>query len=173
MEVLVVGQKYNFPVPQYDGAASDFLRRSGNRLLIALSGINDKEKKELRKSEIRGGIYARNGAILFIWQFLYKKKLIMTFDSPFDSRVIPDLQLYNVENNQTRLLIDVHIVDSSTNLICALRAVTMPNDMTLAFFSAVQDQLSSKASGEKQLQSWLNTDLKILSKETKMYCLGE
>jgi len=171
--LLSVGEEYPFKIPESEGAVSDFLRSGGNRLIIVMPGISNEESKILRKYEMRGGLLVKNGAILFVWQFRKNGKPVVTLDSPFDARIIPDIQFYDIEDSKTRLVIDVHIVDSISKMVCGLRAVTMPPGMTLEFLSAVQDQIGDSSNGEKQYQSWMTSEPPNLAKQTKMWIMGK
>jgi len=170
---MSVNELYPFELPLEEGAVSDFLRSSSNRLLVVMPDISAYEAKVLRKGEMRGGFLAKNGAMLFLWQFMDKGKRLITLDSPFDSRVIPDINLHNVETTETRLVIEVHIVDSVSKIIRGLRSITMPPGMTLEFFSAVQDQIANTCSGEKQHQKWMMSQPHDLTKRTQMWLLGK
>lgn len=169
---LVVNQQYPFKLPFGEGAVADFLRPSSNRLLILMSNISSVECKILRSGEIRCGFLSKNGAILFLWQFIEKGKPVITLDSPFDARLIPDIQLYDVDDKITRLVVDVHIVDSATKIVRGLRSITMPPGLTLDFLSAVQDQISSNISGKEQLQEWMLCQPFELAKKMQMLPLG-
>ena len=116
----------------------------------------------------------KNSAILFIWQFVDPdtNAPVLTLDSPFDARFIEDIRLDDITGAEDRLLVEGHIVDTSTNIIKGLRAVTMPPDMTVAFLSAVQEQLSSHQSGTEQIQAWMAYQPVDLIKQTKMWVMG-
>ena len=171
--LLSVGEKYPFKIPQTEGAISDFLRPGGNRLLIAIPGISNEESKVLRKHEMRGGLLVKNRAILFVWQFRKKDEPIITLDSPFNARLIPDIQFHDVENTETRLLIEVHIIDSKTGIVCGLRSITMPPKMTIDFLSAVQDQIVGIDSNETQHQNWMKRQPHELAQKTQMWLMGK
>lgn len=170
---LAVGQPYPVTLPAGEGAFADFLRPAGNRLLIVISNISKPEAKALRKGEMRCGLLANNGALLFIWQFMEKGKPVFTLDSPFDAHVIPDIQLHDVDNNETRLSIDVHIVDAASSLVKGLRIITLPPGLTIEFLSSVQDQLAGSSSGEQQQQHWMAYPPHELARKTQMWLLGK
>lgn len=169
---VAVNQLYPFELPLAEGATADFLRPESNRLLIVMPDISSYEAKSLRKGEMRGGLLSKNGAILFLWQFLEKGKPVITLDSPFDARMIKDIQLYNIENKETRLVIDVHIVDSSSTIVRGLRSITMPNGFSIDFLSAVQDQMGNSNPGQTQHQEWMASSPDVLTKQTRMWLLG-
>jgi hypothetical protein len=159
-------------LPLGEGAISDFLRPNNNRLLVAISDLSDSEVKALRKGQMRAGLLSKNGAILFLWQFSDKGKKVLTIDSPFDARLIPDIQLYNVETSETRLSVDVHIVDMATKIVRGLRTITMPPGLTIEFLAAVQDQLTDFKNGDEQLQKWMEKAPHELTNNTQMFLMG-
>ncbi|QDE31991.1 hypothetical protein [Shewanella polaris] len=172
LNYLVVGEKYHLQLPVQDGACAEFLRAS-NRLIIMMKGIDKLEALALRRCNISCGILAKNGAILLLWQFHDNKgRPVLTLDSPFDARIIKDIQLHNIENNKQRLLINVHIVDSTTKEIKVLRAVTMSPELTIEFLSKVQEQISSIHNGEAQMQVWMSQQPCDLIRKIKMHQMG-
>jgi hypothetical protein len=170
---VIVNQPYPFPLPSGQGAIAEFLRPSSNKLLIVMPEITSQEEIVLRKGKMQAGLLVKNGEMLFIWQFLKDGNAVLTFDSPFDARVITDIKLYDIENSNERLLIDIHVVDSATKLVRALRSITMPPELTITFLSSVQDQLANTpgASG-KQFEYWMSCTLNNLAAQTKMYAMG-
>lgn len=173
-EVVSLNQQYPFQLPSAEGAISDFLRPGSNRLLIAIHSISKEEKNILQKGELRCGMMCKNGAVLLLWQFRDKRGVpVFTLDSPFDARLIKDIQLYDVNNSETRINIEVHVVDLSTQLVCGLRSITMPPGLTVAFLSAVQDQLTDLATGNEQLQKWMRLEPQKLTKQVHMWLMGK
>jgi hypothetical protein len=173
-ETVAVNQLYPFQLPLAEGAIADFLREGSNRLLIAINDISKDEEKALRKGELRCGILVKNGAILLLWQFRDKSgKPVFTLDSPYDARSINDIQLYDIQNSETRINIDVHIVDLSSKLVRGLRSITMPPSLTLEFLSAVQDQIASLEAGNAQLDRWMCMEPHALTKQTHMWLMGK
>lgn len=174
-QVLVrVGEPYPLNVPTGEGAVSDFLRDVGNRLIVTMPNIDKREAKSFKKGSMTCGLLAKNGAILLLWQFFDEKgRKVTTLDSPFQSKIIPDINLHNINSSVDRLLIDVHVVDTATNLVKGLRAITMPPELTLKFLSAVQDQLAHHGNGEAQIQAWQRYQPEELTKTTAMYIMGQ
>jgi hypothetical protein len=172
LNYIAVGENYPYLIPGQDGALSEFLRAS-NTLIITLQGIDKREALALRKGNLFCGILAMNGAILFLWQFHDKKgRPVLTLDSPFESRVIQDINLHKIENSKQRLLIEVHIVDSITNKVIGLRALTMPPELTIEFLTKVQEQLSSIDNGEAQMQAWMTQQPNHLISRIKTHQMG-
>jgi hypothetical protein len=167
------GQPYPLQMPSEDSAVADFLRSGGNRLLIRVSDMNSREENAFRSGLITGGFLYKEGDLLWLFRFYDNKGLpIFTFDAPFDARLIPsdDRQLHNIDNAEQRLVIDIHAVDDK-GILRAIRAVTLPPALTLAFLSAVQDQLSVTTGGH-QMALWFNKQPEDLAKTIKMETLG-
>lgn len=173
MILLERGKPYPLQHPKQDAAVADFLRRSGNRLLIVLSGMNAREENAFRHGMITAGFLYQDGALLWLFRFYDNKGIILfTFDAPFDARVIPDddRQLHDIDNAEQRLVIDIHAVDDK-GILRAIRAVTLPPTLTLSFLSAVQDQLATSA-GERQMALWMSKQPEQLSVTVKLETLG-
>lgn len=171
-DYIAVGEDYPYRIPGHNGALSEFLRAS-NTLIITFPGIDKRKASALKKGNLFCGVLAMNGAILFLWQFHDKKgRPVLTLDSPFESRVIQDINLHDIENSRQRLLIQVHIVDSTTNKVKGLRALTMPPELTIEFLTKVQEQLSSIDNGEAQMQSWMRKQPNHLISQVKRYQMG-
>ena len=172
MIALGVGQPYPLPVPS-EGAMADFLGPS-NRLLVCIPDPTNAEIKALKKGCMACGLLSKNGAILLIWQFGDKKgRPVLTLDSPFDARLVRDIQLHNIESPHSRLVIEVHIVDGSSLLVKGLRAVTMSPELSLAFLAAVQDQLASSFSGTAQHDQWALKSPPELLLQSTIHKMGE
>lgn len=169
---IVLNKKYPFNIPEQDGAISEMLRPAGNTLLIAFNGITDTEISALTTGEVKCGILNEHGAILMIWQFFSNNHPIVTIDSPFSAKLIPDIQMYDVLDAHQRLLIDIHVVDIKTKTTKGLRSITLTPNLTLNFLSAVQDQLSSPLSDSEQLLKWINHPVEELVTMATMEKLG-
>jgi hypothetical protein len=171
---LSVGERYPFPLSQTEGAAAQFLVKAGNILQIAVPDIDSKEKKALKSGMIKSGMLYEKGALLLLFQFYGDNgKPLLTFDSPFDVRMIPKdlLQLHSITNEFQRLAIEIHAVDNG--ILKVLRLVTMPPDMTIEFLSAAQEQLTELRSGDNKMQEWLNYQpVQLLEQCEKTYIVG-
>lgn len=137
------GEPYPLPLEQGEGAAAQFLTKTGNILQIVLPGMDAKEQTALRSGMIKAGFLYEGGAMLFLFQFYGAGKPLLTFDAPFDIRLYQENRrnLHNIDNAHQRLAIEIHAIDEK-KILRALRLVTMPPDMTIKFLSAVQEQLA-------------------------------
>lgn len=134
--VLQRGRPYPFAAPR-EGATANFLQANGNLLLIGLPEIVHSEEKAVRLEPMRAGLIHDGPFILWIFTFG-----TMIFECPFDARLIPRDQLClprGITPN-TRLGVDVHLVDSATRILRGIRFVTISPSLTGKFLEAVQEQ---------------------------------
>ncbi|KJV08079.1 hypothetical protein VZ94_00535 [Methylocucumis oryzae] len=121
-----------------------------------------------------GGMLYEKGAMLLMFQFYGSNgKPLLSFDCPFDVRLIPKdkLQLHSIDNAEQRLAIEIHVVDEN-NTVRVLRYVTMPPDMTLAFLSSVQEQLVELNNGQSVMANWMKHPIDQLIKQGKTWTMG-
>jgi hypothetical protein len=174
MQLLARGQTYPIPLLQNEGAAAQFLMKSGNILQIVLPGMSSKEEKALRSGMIKSGILYEAGSMLLLFQFYGDNgRPLLTFDAPFDVRLLPasERNLHNIENAEQRLTIEIHGVDDN-RILRALRMVTMPPAMTLKFLSAVQDQLAA-LDKPGVMAGWMQQQPIELIGKTEAWILGK
>ncbi|MEE7625459.1 hypothetical protein V3O24_04735 [Methylobacter sp. Wu8] len=174
MTILERGKPYPLPINRKEGAAAQFLLKSGSILQIILPGMSAKEQTALRSGMIKSGFLYNSGSMLFLFQFYGDQgKPLITFDAPFDARLIQDKdrELHNIDNAEHRLVIEIHAVDEKKTLR-ALRLVTLPPAMTLAFLSAVQEQL---AATDKPgiMANWMQRQPDELIETTETWILGK
>ncbi len=171
---LARGEPYPIPLLQTEGAAAQFLLKTGNILQIVLPGMDAKEENALRSGMIKAGILYDGGALLLLFQFYGNNgRPLLTFDAPFDIRLLPSSQreLHNIDNDQQRLAIEVHGVDEK-KIVRALRMVAMPPAMTLKFLSLVQDQLAA-IDKPGVMEKWLQSQPNQLIDTTETWILGK
>lgn len=171
---LARGEPYPFPLEHREGAAAQFLTKLGNILQIVLPGMDAKEQTALRTGMIKAGFLYQGGAMLLLFQFYGKDgKPLITLDSPFDIRLYPteERNLHNIENAEQRLAIEIHAVDEK-KILRALRIVSMSPSMTLAFLSAVQEQLAA-IDKPGVMSQWLQYQPNELIKKTEVCILGK
>ncbi len=174
---LTVGQPYYRPLPTMEGAVVEFLELdTPNSVLVACARYNARELKALITGDIKCTFLYKNGAILFVWQFMDEKGAVLTFDCPFDAKAIQKangkLAYYDIDSPETRMLISIHIVDSANNLVVALRSITMPPELTLKFLMSAQDALASPLDATNQINNWFKLQPVELAKLDKAYILG-
>jgi hypothetical protein len=168
------GEPYPLPLEQSEGAAAQFLTKTGNVLQIVLPDMDSKEQNALRSGMIKAGFLYEGGAMLFLFQFHGNDgKPLITFDAPFDIRLLSaaERNLHNIDNAEQRLAIEIHAVDEK-KILRALRLVTIPPDMTLKFLSAVQEQLAA-IDKPGVMAGWMQREPNELIKNTQTWVLGK
>lgn len=174
MITLSRGERYPMPILQSEGAAVQFLLKTGNMLQIVIPDMDAKEEAALRSGMIKAGMLYEGGAMLLLFQFYGNDgKPLLTFDAPFDIRLLPPNQreLHNIDNDRQRLAIEIHGVDDKL-ILRALRVVTMPPDMTIKFLSAVQDQLAA-INKPGVMARWMQSQPHELMRTTETWILGK
>ncbi|MEI6067947.1 MAG: hypothetical protein WCP96_11430 [Methylococcaceae bacterium] len=172
--LLERGKPYPMPLLQSEGAAAQFLMKTGNILQIVLPDMDSKENNALRSGMIKAGFLYEGGSMLILFQFYGSDgKPLITFDAPFDIRLLSSdrRELHNIENPEQRLAIEIHAVDEK-KILRALRVVTMPPDMTLKFLSAVQDQLAA-INKPGVMEKWLKQQPNDLIRQMQTWVLGK
>jgi len=173
---IAVGKPYPLPInasTDEGGAAVQFLTKSGNTLQIVLPGMNKSEEQALKKGKMKAGFLYKNGDMLWLFRLYDRKnKPLLTLDAPFDIRILPLEQqaLHSITNDQQRLVIDVHGIDEN-RIVRTLRAITLPNELTILFLSSVQKQLTSNKHNVA-MPFWIKQHPESLTKKTKMFTLG-
>jgi hypothetical protein len=173
--LLERGKPYPMPISHGEGAVAQFLTKTGNILQIVLPGMDAKEQKSLKSGLIKAGFLYDGGAMLWLFQCYGAGagKPLLTFDAPFDIRLLPPAErnLHNIENPQQRLAIEIHAVDKK-KILRALRVVTMPPAMTLKFLSAVQDQLAA-IDKPGVMERWMQQQPHDLINQAEKWILGK
>ncbi len=148
---LARGETYPLPIRAHEGAAANFLTGSGNILQIGMLNVARSEAQSIRNAPMKAGIIVDGPLILWVFQFG-----TIIIDAPFDARLIPaDARwLPDIENEQQRLGINVHLVDTATTITRGIRYVTLSSPLTRRFLAAVQDQLADQRDITPHLTRW-------------------
>lgn len=164
------GGQYPYPVATREGASAQFLMYGHDFLQVCMPDITRTEATQIRKGKLKAGLIQDGPLIL--WLFQFGGELI--FECPFDARLIaPErLNLPNVTNDQQRFFFDIHLVDTATNIIRGLRAVTLPTGLTVKFFAAVQDQLADRRAQDAYLRKYQQMSLPSLAQLAKLEVCG-
>jgi len=171
--VLVsVGAKHPFFKYKQDSATTEFLNGSENILLIQMSNPRDFEIQTMKSGDIRLGFLYKDGAMLFVAKLYGEDAKNTVFDAPFDARTIKNLDMdnYRLDTKESRLLINVHVIDHNSNVI-ALRAVTMPPKLTKEFLAATRKQLDC-VENPGVMNGWMRQSTTKLASQCTMHRLG-
>jgi hypothetical protein len=167
------GEYYPLPIEHGEGAAAQFLTKTGNILQIVLPGMHSKEQNALRSGMIKAGFLYESGSMLFLFQFYGSDGgPLITFDAPFDIRILPvdERNLHNIDNERQRLAIEIHAIDEK-KILRALRVVTMPPDMTVKFLMAVQEQIAA-IDKPGVMARWMQQEPNKLINQAENWILG-
>lgn len=174
---LAVGKPYPLPVAAHAGASANFLTAGGNVLQIAVPHMDSAERHALKKGPIDAGFIYTDGALLWVFQFRDGKSPVLTFDAPFDARLIPRdrLSLPDIDNAEQRLAIEIHALDTGARppIVKALRLVTLSPKLTREFLSAVQQQLSTAQRGTETMHRWMQSRPDELARLIYLEALGQ
>lgn len=121
-----------------EGTAANFLTIGGNYLQIAMSDPARSEVMSIRRDTMKAG-FIHDGPLI-LWVFTFGSIFL---ECPFDARIIPSdsLHLPDITNDAQRLGVDIHLVDTATMMLRAIRYVTLSPELTRRFLAAVDDQL--------------------------------
>lgn len=171
--LIEVNKPYPFDITTTDGAIAELMRPERNTLLVSLSGISENELTMMRHGKLSCGVLSNGGAIILIWKFEHSISSPIVFDTTFDARIIPDIDLVDLSKPETRLLINVHIVESTTKMLLALRSITMSPELSRVLMAATKEQIASSDNGDAQCREWRRSSVYELENKTDMYVMGE
>jgi hypothetical protein len=154
------GRTYPIRIGNMDGAKADFLTTDGNIMLIGMPGIHQSEAQAVRNGTVKAG-FIKDGPLI-LWVFEFEGGLI--FDCPFDARLIPSDRLYlpQLTGDQHHLYVEIHLVDSTTNVVRGLRGVTLPPSLSRDFLEAASDQLADVRDIDRAIERYRATDILCL-----------
>ncbi|TAY24461.1 hypothetical protein ELH92_25905 [Rhizobium ruizarguesonis] len=171
MVMIERGKKYPLPLGVVEGAMANFLMDGGNSLLIGMPDIQRSEAQVIMKGPMKAG-FIKDGPLI-LWVFEFAGNLI--FDCPFDARIIPKdrLTLPDVANDQQRLLIDIHLVDTASKLVNGIKVITLSPKLSLDFLLAAQDQIADTRGMAPFLTKYTAIDILRLPKLAAVQLCGE
>lgn len=166
---LACGAPYPLPMSFREGAAAQFFSSTHNFIQIALPGVMSSEVRAIRKSTVKAG-YIKDGPMI-LWVFTFGD---IIFECPFDARKIPAdlLSLPVINTEKQRLAVDIHLVDTTTNMLHALRSITLAPALSARFISDVRNQLSDPRSDAPYLAHLGSIDIQTLSKMARVERCG-
>lgn len=135
-----------YPLAIADGVFIDLFLHSASTLRIGMPNISDAEAEDYRAGQLKFGLVYKDGAILTLWKFGGQPWIDAHFDAVLAHRLgrleIPTLTA------ESRMLIDLHLVDTSTKIVKGLRAFTLSVKQTAIALSAVKRQLKDGMSSD-------------------------
>ncbi|AWM92546.1 hypothetical protein DJ564_17875 [Pseudomonas sp. 31-12] len=97
-----------------------------------MPSIINSELSALKKGKIRAG-FITQGKTIFI---LFEIGDIL-FECPFNPSIIPQdlISIPDLTNANQRMVVDMHVIDTDTNNLCALRSFTLAPVLTEKFIT--------------------------------------
>lgn len=167
-------QIYPIEVPSEAGVLADFFGQRNNRLLVINEDMTPEQRKMFSTQDLQVGMLVKGAAILLLWQFIDKQGTpLFTLGFPFDAREVADLDIEEVDDLESDILVDMHIVEASTKRLKCIRKIVMPPAFSLAFRTAVNEQLDSVEGGEEGFDNWCQFGADKLAESTKMWVVSE
>lgn len=99
------------------------------------------------------------------------------YDAPFDATLYSrnELRLPSITHTDQQIAIDLHLIDSDSHVIKAIRSFTFPPELTIDFLQAVQEQLAghfSQNDYQLKLTMLYQDAIDNLIKKNTMYRMG-
>ncbi len=165
---LGVGSPYPLEIPCYEGAAAQFLVKPGNFLQVMMPSIINSELSTLKNGKIRAG-FITQGATIFI---LFEIGDIL-LECPFNPGIIPlDLiSIPNLTNANQRMVVDMHVIDTDTNNLCALRSFTLAPDLTEKIINRA-NKIRESENSICEPENIIHRPLTSMIKTAKLYKCG-
>ena len=161
MVLLQRGKPFPYPLPETEGAISDFLRPHGNTLLVLLPNMTKAEIKAIRTGPLDMTLLTHDNEMLFLW-----RTKTSVFDTPFDARLIPDFE----PSRDPRVF--VVGVDSATKMVVALRSITMPQSIADLMLLTSIRQREHPNTKSPVPNAWTILSPEQLTRRTVMYRMG-
>ena len=148
---LARGKEYPLPTRAHEGAAAHFLTDGGNILQVAMPNLTRSKARSIRNGPMKAGMIVDGSLIFWVFEFG-----MLIFDAPFDARIVPPEArwLPDIKNDQQRLAIEVHLVDTATMIVRGIRYVTLSPELTRRFLLAFQEQLVDRRDITPFLTRW-------------------
>ena len=157
LQRLVVGQKYpvSLPVSASGGARYSF-DVVGQRLALFYPGATGEEVRNVRKGEARFALVYEEPAIFFMFSF---GKLPWS-DAPFSVHLVPEewrrVRAVHPGDGGIPNALEVHMVDSRSGVIKALKMYGLPHEFMLVLEKAVECQLQAEWKGRGAYEAALD-----------------
>ncbi len=146
-----VGLPYPSLYPEKHGdefAIVDFFNTDYNRILIGSNRFTPAEIELIRFGKIKIGLYYSAPVLLIVVDIGF-----IVFDCPFNIKLCKNPVIPTLENDQTRLLIELHCINSHTNIVNGLRAFTLSPETSRDLINYAIDQNKFNYSNEDYVSS--------------------
>ena len=114
-------------------------RGGEHELILFLGGPNKKEVEDVKNGDAEFALFVERDLIILLYKF---GQSIDWSDAPFSIHLVPlaERVLPELINDNTRVLLHVLLVDASTGIIKAMRAISLSNEFSAALHQAILDQ---------------------------------
>lgn len=132
---LSINAPYPLRTPVYEGSAAQFFTKQGFTLQVMLPSPISSEIKNLRDGKIRAGFIRQESQILILF-----KIGDMILECPFMPQIIPNEEYATPElTESSRLFIEMHVIDTSSKTLKAIRGFTLNPKLTKELTLCVND----------------------------------
>jgi hypothetical protein len=149
MHVLTVGRPFPTAVPRVDAGAFYRYADGDHSLTLLMARPTPVEVEAVWKGQTRFALVVDGPALFFCYRFVP----MPWSDAPYnihleapEDRTPPNLAELT---DETRTLLHIHLVDTESGILRALRALTLGPDFTRALFEAIRDQAAAPIPGRK------------------------
>lgn len=165
---LGVGSSYPLETPCHEGAAAQFLVKPGNILQVMMPSIMNTELSALKKGKIRSGFITQGKTIFILFEIGD-----LLFECPFKPSIIPQdlISIPDLTNANQRMLVDMHVIDTDTHNLCALRSFTLAPALTEKLIAQAK-KIRESANVTCELQDIVHQSLFSMFKTAKLYKCG-
>jgi hypothetical protein len=142
MHLYFVGKPYDPTRRAWPETADYNFRADGHELRIFMRGLSSKEIEAVRTGRVEFGLLIELPEIFVITRFLRPDDRVgMALDCSYQwHRVDPAERTAPPAREETRAVCTIILVEASTGLIAALRAVSYSPEFTRSFHRAIADQ---------------------------------
>lgn len=165
---LGVGNSYPLETPCHEGAAAQFFVKSGSFLQVMMPSIMNSELSALKNGKIRSGFITQGKTIFILFEIGD-----LLFECPFNPNIIPEdiISIPELTNKNQRLLVDMHVIDTDTNKLCALRSFTLVPALTAKLITHV-NKIRESANVICEPEDIIHQSLFSMFKTAKLYKCG-
>ena len=138
--VLEVGKPYIGRRKSIDPRAEYTFRAGQHQLLLCFTDLTEPEIRAVREGEPEFALAVLDDVIFFLYRF---GGFINWSDAPYSWHLVPPKERElprQLETPETRALLLIVLVDADSNIVRALRAVTLPPKFTAALHAAIHAQ---------------------------------
>jgi len=164
---LAVGQAY--PGQMIEGFMLDVFAPGGTLLRVGMTNITPSESKAYRKGAIQFGLLMQGTGLLTVWKFGEQPWC----DAPFNALAAQQMGMLALPDFKTplsRLVVQLHLVDTATGLVRGLREFTLSPEASRALAEAIHHQLAHPHIDPNQgIQTLLQYETSVLVKRAKRW----